>query len=108
MVNLIVGVGKVTIYLRHAQSLKDKRNVLKSLKERLKNLGFSVSECAYQDNPKRGALGFACVSGETSQVGHALYEAFRLFLGDYEVLDTQREIFDYSGEDGISFEAAEG
>lgn len=97
-----VGVAHVSLLFRHARSLKDKRQVIKSLTQRLKNLGFSVSETAFADEPKRGSLGFSFVSSEASTVTRALDEAFRLFVGDFEVLDTQRSVFDYSGEDESS------
>lgn len=94
-----VGVAHVSLLLRHAQSLKDKRNVVKSLTQRLKNMGFSVAETAFAEEPKRASIGFSFVSGSGALVNEALDEAMRVFVGNFEVLDTQRSVFDYSGEE---------
>jgi uncharacterized protein len=96
MIQLLVGVGNVDVHFRHARSLKDKRQSLKSIEQRLRNLGFSVVESGPPDNPKRGSVGFSYVGRTHAHVDQKLEEAFRLFIGDGEVLRTERDIFDYS------------
>lgn len=93
---LIIGVAHVTLYFRYAKSLKDKRRILSSLVERLRKQGFSVTECAYQDNPKRGSIGFSFVGRDQGFVDRALDEAMQLFHGDLSVSATDRDVFDYS------------
>jgi uncharacterized protein YlxP (DUF503 family) len=90
-----VGLVLTTLYLRHSQSLKDKRRVLQSLIEKLRNSGFSVSEIAFQDNTKRASLGFAFVSSETGFVSEKLQKARRLFIGDYDVTVWEEKIENY-------------
>ncbi len=41
---MIVGLLEANLHLPGSRSLKDKRQVMRSLKDRLKNLGFSVAE----------------------------------------------------------------
>jgi uncharacterized protein YlxP (DUF503 family) len=52
-------IGVITLEMRldHSHSLKDKRHVLQSLKERLRNrYNVAVAEIAYQDLWQRGLL----------------------------------------------------
>ncbi len=67
-----------------------------SLNQRLKNLGFSVCETGDLDNPKYGTLGFSLVNGDRIVVEDQFNKALLLFIGDFEVVDKQREVFDYS------------
>ncbi len=71
---MIVGALTVELAIFDAQSLKDKRRVILSLKERLRNrFNVSVAEVGYQDTPKRCRLGVAIVSSGTggSRVIHS-------------------------------------
>jgi len=88
--------------IRHAHSLKDKRNIIKSLVQRLKNRGFTVTECndaESPENPKFATVGFAYVGSTKGAVDKALDDGFRLFVGDYEVVGQDRELTDFSGDD---------
>lgn len=98
-----IGIVHVSLLLRHARSLKDKRQVVASLTQRLKNQGFSVAETGFVDEPKRANLGFSYVGSSLGQVNRALEEALRLFQGDFEVLDTQKTVLDFSGEMGSEY-----
>jgi hypothetical protein len=70
---MIVGTLRVRLLLRQARSLKDKRQVVESIKDRLAN-GFNVSvaEIEVQDNRQLAVLGFAMVSNDTHHVKSAL------------------------------------
>jgi uncharacterized protein len=70
---MIVGTLRVRLLIREARSLKDKRQVVKSIKDRLRN-GFNVSvaEIEEQDNRQLAVLGLAMVSNETHHVKTAL------------------------------------
>jgi uncharacterized protein YlxP (DUF503 family) len=70
---MIVGTLRVRLLIREARSLKDKRQVVKSIKDRLSN-GFNVSvaEIEEQDNRQLAVLGLAMVSNETHHVKTAL------------------------------------
>jgi uncharacterized protein YlxP (DUF503 family) len=70
---MIVGTLQVRLLIREARSLKDKRQVVKSIKDRLHN-GFNVSiaEVAALDNRQVAVLGMAMVSNEAHHVKTAL------------------------------------
>lgn len=62
---MIVGVLTLELAIFDAQSLKDKRRVVKSVKQRVRNtFNVSVAEVAYADLPKRCRLAIAMVSTE--------------------------------------------
>lgn len=66
---MIVGVLLLRLFIPNSESLKDKRQVVKSLGARLTNrFGVSVAEVGEQDAWRTAELGIACVS---NQVGHA-------------------------------------
>ncbi len=70
---MIVGTLRVRLLLREARSLKDKRQVVKSIKDRLRNhFNVSVAEIEAQDNRQLAVLGMAMVSNETHHVKQAL------------------------------------
>jgi hypothetical protein len=60
-----VGVLTLELRLENSHSLKDKRQVVRSLKERLRNkFNVAVAEIAYQDLWQRAALAAVTVSSE--------------------------------------------
>jgi uncharacterized protein YlxP (DUF503 family) len=60
-----VGVLTLELRLENAHSLKDKRQVVRSLKERLRNkFNVAVAEIGYQDLWQRAALAAVTVSSE--------------------------------------------
>ena len=70
---MIVGTLRVRLLLREARSLKDKRQVVKSIKDRLHNeFNVSVAEIESQDNRQLAVLGLAMVSTETHHLKTAL------------------------------------
>jgi hypothetical protein len=66
---MIVGSLRVRLLLRQSRSLKDKRQVVRSIKERLrKAFNVSVAEVEAQDHRQLAVLGFAMVSTETQHL----------------------------------------
>lgn len=94
--HLIVGVGQVTLLVRHSRSLKDKRNAIKGAITRLRNQGFSVVECGFVDDLRRATVGFTYSGKSVRHVEELLDEAVRLFEEGAEIADSQRDVFDYS------------
>ena len=79
---MITGLLTLQIHLPYARSLKDKRQALRSLKDRLRtHLNVAVAEVDHQDLWQRSTLGVVSVSAEQSQVRkvleHAIEEAER-------------------------------
>jgi uncharacterized protein YlxP (DUF503 family) len=70
---MIVGSLRVNLLIRESRTLKDKRQVVRSVKDRLRH-GFNVSvaEVDAQDHRQLAVLGFAMVGGEAAQVRHGL------------------------------------
>ena len=90
---MITGTLRVRLLIREARTLKDKRQVIQSIKDRLRN-GFNVSvaEVDAQDNRQLAELGFAMVSNETHHLKTALGQIVEVLrshpiaeLLDYEI-----------------------
>jgi uncharacterized protein YlxP (DUF503 family) len=76
---MIVGLCTVELFLPESQSLKDKRQVLLSLKDRLREkFNLSVAEIDGQDLWQKAVLGLACVANEGRYVNRLLDQALNL------------------------------
>ena len=73
MDDMYVGAMKVRMIVRESHSLKDKRQVLSSIKDKLKN-GFNVSvaEIDEQENRQMIVLGIGMVGNESQHVRNGL------------------------------------
>ena len=70
---MIVGSLRVRLLLRESGSLKDKRRVVRSIKDRLKNaFDVSVAEVEEQDHRQLAVLGFAMVGSDARHVRSTL------------------------------------
>jgi uncharacterized protein YlxP (DUF503 family) len=79
---VIVGVMVWELHLPGSQSLKDKRSVLKSLKDRLHDrFNVSVAETAHQDLWQRAELAAAVVSTDRRQAERVLREVDHVVAG---------------------------
>lgn len=65
---MVIGLLSVELHLPGAQSLKDKRMVLRGVKDRLKKFNVAVAEIEHHDLWQRAGLGVVTIS--TSN-GHA-------------------------------------
>ena len=73
---MVVGIVRLELHLPAAQSLKDKRQVVRSLKERLRErVRAAVAEVEYQDLWQRAAIGIAVVAADGGQVREMLNSA---------------------------------
>jgi hypothetical protein len=93
---MIVGTLKVRLALRDCHSLKEKRRVLNSLKERLANtFNVSVAETDYQDVWQSAELGMATVGNETPFVDGALQKVMNFIRAfpPVTVVDVEHETF---------------
>lgn len=92
---MIVGICTVELFISESQSLKDKRQVLHSLKDRLRGkFNLSVSEVDGQDLWQKAVLGMACVANEGNHVNQVLEQALNVIksLPTVEVVKAQREL----------------
>lgn len=68
-----VGLLTLELHLAEAQSLKDKRQVLRGLKDRLRaNYNVAVAELDYEETWQRSVVGVVTVSNEEQHVEEAL------------------------------------
>ncbi|HSJ25018.1 MAG TPA: DUF503 domain-containing protein [Longimicrobiales bacterium] len=80
---MVVGVIVWELEILGAQSLKDKRRVVSSLKERLRSrFKVSAAETRHQDLWQRAEIAVAVVGGEQYHVTDVLDSADRLVTGD--------------------------
>jgi uncharacterized protein YlxP (DUF503 family) len=92
---MFVGIVRIELHLPASGSLKDKRSVVRSLKERIRQrVQAAVAEVDHQDLWQRAALGVAVVSGDRQQVDEMLQSVRRLVEGTYgaELLDWQEQM----------------
>lgn len=90
---MVVGILSIKVVMRSSRSLKDKRRIIKSLKDRTRNkFNVSVSEIEDQDNHKCSKIGVAMVGTNRQYVNSKLssiISSFRFFpqieLVDYEL-----------------------
>lgn len=74
---MIIGVLIVEIIIHSSTSLKEKRFVLKSIKDRVKKkFNVSVAELFYQEKWQRSRLGFATISNQHSHVEQSMQHVF--------------------------------
>jgi uncharacterized protein YlxP (DUF503 family) len=70
---MAVGLLTLELHLTEAQSLKDKRQVLRSLKDRLRqNFNVAVAELDFEDTWQRSVVGVVTLSNEEQHVEETL------------------------------------
>ena len=92
---MIIGSLQVELYLPGCGSLKEKRMILKGLKERIRNqLNVSVAEVDYLDKWQRSVLGFVSVANDTRRVNEVLEHTVSMIERDgrVQILDQLTEI----------------
>jgi len=68
-----IGLLTLEIYIPDARSLKDKRQVLRSLKDRLRSrFNVSVAELAHQDTWQHSLVGVVSISADQRHLEDAL------------------------------------
>jgi uncharacterized protein YlxP (DUF503 family) len=76
---MIVGTARIEFHAPGARSLKDKRAIVRSLKDRLRNrCKVSVAEVDHQDLWQRFALGVAVVGTDRRIVDSVLSSVLRI------------------------------
>ncbi|WP_461211129.1 DUF503 domain-containing protein [Desulfocurvus sp. DL9XJH121] len=99
---MILGVLKLEFRLHGNRSLKGKRQVAASLKQKLRNkFNVAVSETEAQDSHERLVLAVVTVSGDSRRVQSVLEKALSHALAatGEELADSQMELFS-SGDAG--------
>ena len=92
---MIVGVCELEIYIPGCASLKEKRHVLRSLKDRLRQrLNVAVSEAEYHDKWQHATLCVVTVSNDSAVVHTVLSSAKKPLEREHrvELLDVRVEL----------------
>lgn len=98
---MVVGAALVEIHVQGSQSLKQKRGVVRSIQQRLRNqFNISVSEVGGQGTWQRAVLGMTAAGAEALPVKQVLERAIRFVeeQHDAEVLNSDLELMDLPHE----------
>lgn len=93
---MIVGVAGWELEITGARSLKEKRSVVRSLKDRLRaRFNVSVAETAYQDVWQRAEITVSTVAADQRRVEEVLDRADRLVEGEVRarIIDSFRTYY---------------
>lgn len=75
---MTVGLLHIDLLIPEARSLKDKRRVVKSMKQQIRNrYNCSVAETEYHDMWQRARISIAVISNESRHANTQLNEIFR-------------------------------
>lgn len=92
---MVVGVCTVELFIPESHSLKEKRQVLHSLKDRLRGkFNLSVAEVDAMELWQKAVLGMACVANDGTHVDQVLEQALNVMksMPAVEVVRTHREL----------------
>ena len=93
---MVVGTLEIRLVLRGSHSLKDKRRVIKSLKDRFRNkFNVSVAEVDHQDEWQQATLGVAMVGNDGRYINQVLSKVIDHLRGVHgaELVDYHMEFF---------------
>ena len=92
---MFVGIVRIQLHLPESRSLKDKRSVVRALKDRIRSrIRASVAEVDHHDLWQRASIGAAVVSGEHREVERMLQSIRKLAESTHgaDLLDWEEEI----------------
>lgn len=90
-----VAVGTIELHLPEVHSLKEKRHILKGIKERVRSrFNVSIAEVDHQDTWQRAALAVACVSDDSRHANEVVSKTINYIesIADGRVIDVSVEI----------------
>ena len=80
---MMIGLVTATVSIPHAQSLKDKRSVLRSMKDRIMNsINVSAAEVGKQDLWQRADLAFVTVAADSETVQKRMSDISSMLRSD--------------------------
>ena len=96
---MVVGLLKIELYMNGNRSLKGKRQVLRSLIQRVKSkyVNVSISEVDSHDLWQRATIGVSCVGNETPYVNSTLDQVLKFIdtAGIVHILNREMEIIHF-------------
>ena len=86
MINLIIGVCSLKLNIYEADSLKEKRHIIKSIIGRLQSrFNISIAEVDLNDNWQSSVIGFACITNDTKYADEVISKVIKFIDGDGRV-----------------------
>ncbi|MCT4619957.1 MAG: DUF503 domain-containing protein [Marinisporobacter sp.] len=83
---MIIGVCSVEILMYEPNSLKEKRQIIKSLIGRIQSrFNASVAEVDMQDKWRNAVIGFSCVSNTSKHANQMINNIIKFIEGDNRV-----------------------
>lgn len=90
---MIVGILSIRLVMRQSRSLKDKRRIIKGIKDRIRNkFNVSVAEIGMLDNRQSSVIGISMVGSDRRFINGTLSNVVNLFdffpyaeLVDYKI-----------------------
>lgn len=101
---MYVGIARLSVVIGQSHSLKEKRMVLRRIKDRVRErLGVAVNEVGEQDNWQRSELGVAVTSGERTKALALLDDVVRAvqsaaIAGDAHVIAVAKDVTTFDAE----------
>ena len=97
---MVVSIARVSLYLPHAHSLKEKRAVIRKIVDRTQaRLKVHLGEVGAQDVWQSAQLGFAVVGADAQVVESIADEVVRavegMVIGEGEVVAVDRDVLRY-------------
>ena len=91
---MVIGAFEVRLKVSGSQSLKEKRKVLKSIKDRFSRMNISIAEVDDQDKWQAATIGIALVSNDAVYVNSAIDKIAQSFseLPAVEIIHSKVEI----------------
>lgn len=95
---MVVGIAVITLRLHECRSLKDKRRIVKSIIQQLRNnFNASVSEVGSNDIYQKAEIGIAMTGNDRQMMNSKIDKLINLIdeIGLAEIVDTEMEIINY-------------
>jgi hypothetical protein len=90
---MVVGICRIRLSLRESRSLKNKRQVLRSIKDKMKNrFNISVAEVDAHDYHQTAELGLAVAAADAAHADSQLQAAINFISMEAEIADVSTEI----------------
>lgn len=92
---MVVGICSLELMIYESNSLKDKRQVIKSIIGKIQSrFNVSIAEVALNDRWKNSKIGFACVTNDITHANQIISNVLNFIEGDVrvEIIDQQIEI----------------
>jgi uncharacterized protein YlxP (DUF503 family) len=96
-----VGIAKLSAVIGESHSLKEKRMVIRRIKDRVRErVGVIVSEVGDQDVWQRAELGCAVTSADRGKVHELLDQVVRVAMaaGGAEIVAIEKDVITFAGE----------